>query len=57
MDHQKNINSAEREGRKLASLNRKLKGSSCPNLVALQERTICYCSNFDLNSNDWISTY
>jgi len=26
-------------------------------LVALQERTIFYCSNFDLSAEDWISSY
>jgi len=45
-------------GRKLGGLKRdKFKGASCPNLVALQERTICYCSNFDLNAGEWIQAY
>ena len=44
---------AEFAGRKLRDI--KMKGASCPNLVALQ--AICYCSNFSLNDGDWMQAY
>ena len=26
-------------------------------MVALQEKTICYCSSFDLSADDWLQSY
>jgi hypothetical protein len=25
--------------------------------VALQEKTVCYCSSFDLDADDWMASY
>jgi hypothetical protein len=34
-----------------------IKRASCPDMIAVNEKTICYCSSFDLNFEDWFASY